>query len=105
MMYLPYITPYHSLWGARTIFARLQGEDKASPLLCYEQVATSSIVGAMACPRPARANASLVRTQAHCNNRTRTLFSPPPCVYAGIVIACACLLKRVAGPRPGYRHR
>src|SRR5436305_14916229 len=28
------------------------GEDKPSPLLCYEQVASSSIVGAMACPRP-----------------------------------------------------
>src|SRR2546425_13148526 len=60
MMYLPYITPYHSLWGARTIFARLQGEDKPSPLLCYEQVATSSIVGAMACPRPG-AHAKIVR--------------------------------------------
>ena len=48
------------------------GEDKPSPLLCHEQVAPSSIVGAMACPRPARANASLVGTQAHCKNLTRT---------------------------------
>ena len=61
------------LTGARTIFARLQGEDKPSPLLCYGQVATSSIVGAMACPRPARATASFTRICARCNNRTRTL--------------------------------
>src|SRR6266567_507987 len=38
-----------------------QGEDKPSPLLRYEQVATSSIVGAMACPRPG----ALQKSYAH----------------------------------------
>src|SRR2546428_11680657 len=42
------------------------GEDKPSPLLCYEQVATSSIVGAMACPRPG-ALTPMQRTRRCCN--------------------------------------
>ena len=38
-------TMFEDKEGVRTITARLQGEDKPSPLLCYAQVATSSIVG------------------------------------------------------------
>ena len=53
-------TMFEDKEGVRTITARLQGEDKPSPLLCYAQVATSSIVGAMACPRPG-AHAKIVR--------------------------------------------
>ncbi len=37
--------------GVRTIFARLQGEDKPSPLLWTMLRPARSIVGAMACPR------------------------------------------------------
>ena len=55
------------------IFLRgLQGEDKPSPLLWTTWRPARSIVGAMACPRPARAAASFTRICARCKNRTRT---------------------------------
>ena len=65
-------------YRVRVRFLRgLLGEDKPSPLLCYESVAASSIVGAMACPRPARAAASFTRICARCQNRMHTQALPP----------------------------
>src|SRR6266566_9981244 len=55
---------YLRYWVCVRLLRGLQGEDKPSPLLCYEQVATSSI---------ARAAASFARTCARCKNRTHTL--------------------------------
>src|SRR6266567_7647448 len=53
------------------------GEDKPSPLLWTTWRLARSIVGAMACPRPAWAAASFARTCARCNNRTHTPTSEP----------------------------
>src|SRR2546427_12985382 len=80
------------LKGGRTIVARLQGEDKPSPLLWTMLRPARSIVGAMACPRPARATASLVRTQAHCKNRTRTPLCWYPQVHLNKAVEKALLL-------------
>src|SRR2546425_10730567 len=76
----------HVQRGVRTIFARLQGEDKPSPLLWTMLRPARSIVGAMACPRPAWAAASFARTCARCKNRTRT-----PCFGIGTYIDVAVL--------------
>src|SRR3989442_1269781 len=63
-------------------------QDKPSPLLCYEEVTTSSIIGTMVCPRLARAATPFAGIYTLCKNMMLARLSQ-------------VLLQEIDGQRPG----